>query len=41
MEKQNFYDLNFEQLKTFLVDKADVDPKKAKMRSQLILKRLR
>ena len=36
MEKQNFYDLNFEQLKTFLVDKADVDPKKAKMRSQQI-----
>jgi Predicted Fe-S-cluster redox enzyme len=34
MEKQNFYDLNFEQLKSFLVDKVAVDPKKAKMRSQ-------
>ena len=34
MEKKNFYDLNFEQLKTFLIDKAAVDPKKAKMRSQ-------
>ena len=33
MEKQNFYDLNFEQLKEFLINKA-VDPKKAKMRSQ-------
>ena len=34
MEKQNFYDLNFEQLKSFLIDKASVDTKKAKMRSQ-------
>tara|TARA_A100001011_G_scaffold397502_2_gene498698 strand:- start:8088 stop:9179 length:1092 start_codon:yes stop_codon:yes gene_type:complete len=34
MEKQNFYDLNFDQLKAFLIDKADVEKKKAKMRSQ-------
>ncbi len=34
MTKQNFYDFNFEQLKEFLVNKAAVDPKKAKMRSQ-------
>ena len=34
MEKQNFYDFNFDQLKSFLVEKADVEPKKAKMRSQ-------
>ena len=34
MKKQNFYDLNFEQLKAFLIDSAEVDPKKAKMRSQ-------
>ena len=34
MEKQNFYDLNFEQLKLFLVENTQVDPKKAKMRSQ-------
>ena len=34
MEKQNFYDLSFNQLKTFLIDKAEVESKKAKMRSQ-------
>ena len=34
MEKQNFYDLNFDQIKTFLIEKAEVEPKKAKMRSQ-------
>ncbi len=34
MKKQNFYDLNFEQLKAFLINSAKVDPKKAKMRSQ-------
>ena len=34
MEKQNFYDLNFDQLKNFLIDKAEVDGSKAKMRSQ-------
>ena len=34
MKKQNFYDLNFEQLKVFLIDKAEVESKKAKMRSQ-------
>ncbi len=34
MGKQNFYDLNFEQLKLFLVENTQVDPKKAKMRSQ-------
>ena len=34
MNKQNFYDLNFDQLKNFLIEKADVDEDKAKMRSQ-------
>ena len=34
MEKQNFYDLNFDQLKSFLIEKGEVEPKKAKMRSQ-------
>ena len=34
MEKQNFYDLNFDQLKAFLVECAEVEPGKAKMRSQ-------
>ena len=34
MDKQNFYDLNFDQLKNFLIEKAEVDNKKAKMRSQ-------
>ena len=34
MEKQNFYDLNFDQLKAFLIKKGEVEPKKAKMRSQ-------
>ena len=33
-QKQNFYDLNFDQLKAFLVESIGVDPKKAKMRSQ-------
>jgi hypothetical protein len=31
MEKQNFYDLSFEQLKAFLINNAAVDSKKAKM----------
>ena len=34
MNKQNFYDLNFDQLKNFLIEKAEVDEKKAKMRAQ-------
>ena len=34
MDKQNFYDLNFNQLKNFLTEKAEVDEKKAKMRAQ-------
>ena len=34
MEKQNFFDLNFDQLKFFLTDKAEVDDNKAKMRAQ-------
>ena len=34
MEKQNFYDLNFDQLKAFLVEYGEVEPGKAKMRSQ-------
>ena len=36
MEKQNFYDLNFDQLKNFLVEKAEVDRKKAKMRTKQV-----
>ncbi len=34
MNKQNFYDLNFDQLKNFLIEKVDIDVKKAKMRAQ-------
>ena len=34
MEKQNFYDLSFNHLKTFLVEKAGVPEKQAKMRSE-------
>ena len=34
MNKQNFYDLNFDQLKNFLIEKAEVDKRKAKMRAQ-------
>ena len=34
MEKQNFYDLNFDQLKNFLIEKAEVMTKKLKMRAQ-------
>ncbi len=34
MNKQNFYDFNFDSLKSFLINKADVDKKKAKMRTQ-------
>ena len=34
MEKQNFYDLNFNQLKAFLEERAEVEPTKVKMRSQ-------
>ena len=34
MEKQNFYDLNFDHLKSFLIKEVGVDEKKAKMRSQ-------
>ena len=34
MNKQNFYDLNFNQLKNFLIEKTEVDEKKAKMRAQ-------
>ena len=34
MDKKNFYDLNFDQLKYFLIDKVDVDVNKAKMRAQ-------
>ena len=34
MNKQNFYDLNFDQLKNFLIEKAKIDDKKAKMRAQ-------
>ena len=34
MEKQNFFDLNFDQLKNFLIEKAEIDNNKAKMRAQ-------
>ena len=34
MDKQNFYDLNFDQLKIFLIEKAKVDHSMAKMRAQ-------
>ena len=34
MEKQNFFDLNFDQLKNFLIEKAKIDNNKAKMRAQ-------
>ena len=34
MEKRNFYDLNFDQLKSFLIESAEVEQKKAKMRAQ-------
>jgi len=34
MEKQNFYDLNFDQLKFFLIEKAGIAENKAKMRTQ-------
>ena len=34
MEKQNFYDLSFDHLKTFLIEKADVPEKQAKMRGE-------
>ena len=34
MEKQNFYDLNFDHLKKFLIEKAAVPEKQAKMRGE-------
>ena len=34
MEKQNFYDLSFDRLKIFLIEKADVPEKQAKMRGE-------
>ena len=34
MEKQNFYDLNFDHLKNFLISKVEIDSTKAKMRAQ-------
>ena len=34
MEKQNFYDLNFDQLKNFLIEKVNVENNKANMRAQ-------
>ena len=34
MYKQNFYDLNFDQLKKFLIEKVNVNDNKAKMRAQ-------
>ena len=32
MERQNFYDLNFDQLKSFLIEKGEVEPKKQKIK---------
>ena len=34
MKKQNFFDLSFDQLKNFLITKANVDENHAKMRAQ-------
>ena len=34
MDKQNFYDLNFDHLKNFLISKVEIDSTKAKMRAQ-------
>ena len=34
MDKQNFYDLNFDQLKNFLIEKVNIENNKAKMRAQ-------
>ena len=34
MDKQNFYDLNFDHLKNFLISKIEIDSTKAKMRAQ-------
>ena len=34
MEKQNFFDLNFDQLKNFLIEKVEIYSNKAKMRAQ-------
>jgi 23S rRNA (adenine2503-C2)-methyltransferase len=34
MEKKNFYDFSYDQLKNFLIEKAEIDNKKAKMRAQ-------
>ena len=34
MNKQNFYDLNFDQLKKFLIEKVNIDNNKANMRAQ-------
>ena len=34
MEKQNFYDLDFDHLKNFLTSKVEIDSAKAKMRAQ-------
>ena len=34
MDKQNFYDFNFDHLKNFLISKVEIDSTKAKMRAQ-------
>ena len=34
MENKNFYDFSYDQLKNFLIEKAEIDNKKAKMRAQ-------
>ena len=38
MPKQNFYSLNFQDLKTFLIEKIGVEESKVKMRAQQLYK---
>ena len=38
MQKQNFYSLTFEELKTFLIEKIGVEESKVKMRAQQLYK---
>ena len=38
MEKQNFFDLNFDQLKNFLIEKAEIDTTKLRcVRSKCLM----
>ena len=38
MAKQNFYNLTFEELKTFLAEKVGIEKGKVKMRAQQLYK---